>query len=143
MFYEGSRLLIPKHDNLRTRLIAEHHDTSYAGHLGRDQITEFLSRGFYWPSIKQDVEDYVKTCDVYMRNKVVKHPPQPSLLAVTAPAQWHTVVLDFLGPFITNSSSFPDANTCILVFMDKPTKMLRLAACPQQLSRQKGRAPLH
>ena len=138
VFYEGSRLLIPKHDNLRTRLIAEHHDTSYAGHLGRDRTAEFLSRGFYWPSMKQDVEDYVKTCDVCMRNKVVKHPQQPPLLAVTAPARWHTVVLDILGPFITNSPSSPDANTCILVFMDKLTKMLRLAACPQQLSAKKA-----
>ena len=86
VFYEGSRLLIPKDDNLRTRLIAEHHDTAYAGHLGRDRTAEFLSRGFYWPSIKQDVEDYVKTCDVCMRNKVVKHLQQPPLLAVTTPA---------------------------------------------------------
>ena len=138
VFFEGSRLLIPKHPTLRTRLIAEHHDTSYAGHLGRDRTTEFLSRGFYWPSMNQDVKDYVKTCDICMRNKVVKHPAQPPLSSITAPSRWHTVCLDVLGPFITNSPSPPNSNTCILVFMDKLTKMLRLAACPQQLSAEKA-----
>ena len=134
VFYEGSRLLIPKHSDLRTRLIAEHHDTSYAGHLGRDRTAEFLSRGFYWPSLKQDVEEYVKTCDICMRNKIVKHPQGPPLAPITAPSRWHTVCLDILGPFITNSPCPPNANTCVLVFTDKLTKMLRLAACPQQLS---------
>ena len=138
IFYEGSRLLIPKHPTLRTRLIAEHHDTAYAGHLGRDRTTEFLSRGFYWPSLKQDVKDYVKTCDICMRSKVIKHPPQPPLSSTTAPTRWHTVSLDILGPFITNSPAAPQANTCILVFVDKLTKMLRLAACPQQLSAEQA-----
>ena len=138
VFFEGTRLLIPKHPTLRSRLIAEHHDTAYAGHLGRDRTTEFLSRGFYWPSMKQDVKDYVKTCDTCMRNKVVKHPPQPPLSPITAPARWHTVSLDILGPFITNSPSPPDANTCILVFTDKLSKMLRLAPCPQQLSAEQA-----
>ena len=138
LFFEGSRLFIPKHPTLRSRLIAEHHDTSYAGHLGRDRTTEFLSRGFYWPSMNQDVKDYVKTCDICMRNKIVKHPPQPALSPITAPSRWHTVCLDVLGPFITNSPSPPNSNTCILVFMDKLTKMLRLAACPQQLSAEQA-----
>ena len=131
VFFEGIWLLIPKHPTLRTRLVAEHHDTAYAGHLGRERTAEFLSRGFYWPSFRQNVRDYVKTCDICMRNKVIKHPPQPPLSSITAPSRWHTVSLDILGPFITNSPSPPQANTCILVFMDKLTKMLRLATCFQ------------
>lgn len=134
LYFNKSRLVIPKHPVLRTRLIAEHHDSSYSGHLGRDRTTEFLSRGFYWPSLNQDVEDYIKTCDTCMRNKITRHPANPPLVPITAPSRWHTVCLDVLGPFIPNAPTPPGANTCILVFMDKLTKMLRLAACPQQLS---------
>ncbi|KAL8433599.1 hypothetical protein Efla_000743 [Eimeria flavescens] len=65
--------------------------------------------------------------------------PPPSS-PITAPPRWHTVSLDVLGPFITNSPATPGGITCILVFMDKLTKMLRLAACPQQPSAEKAAA---
>ena len=138
LYYDTQRLVIPKYPLLRTRLIAEHHDSAYAGHMGRDRTTAFLSRGFYWPSLTQDVEEYIKTCDACMRNKTTRHPTTISPIPINAPSRWHTVCLDVLGPFATNSPVEPGSDTCVLVFMDKLTKMLRLAACPQQLSAEKA-----
>ncbi|KAL8424412.1 hypothetical protein Efla_001014 [Eimeria flavescens] len=130
VYFCTTRLYIPKHPVLRTRLIAEHCDSSCAGHPGRNRATEFLSCGFCWPSLSQDVKAYVKSCDVCMRNRVTRHSVAPPSSPITAPSRWHTVSLAVLGPFNTNSPATPGGNTCTLVFMDKLTKMLRLASCP-------------
>ncbi|KAL8426014.1 hypothetical protein Efla_001932 [Eimeria flavescens] len=133
-YFCKTRLDIPKYPVLRTRLIAEHPDSCYAGHLGRDKTTEFSSRGFCWPSLSQDVEAYVKSCDICLRNKVTRHPVAPPTNPMTAPSRWHTVSLDVLGPFLTNCPATPGSNICILVFIDKLKKMLHVAASPEQLS---------
>ncbi|KAL8440595.1 hypothetical protein Efla_007206 [Eimeria flavescens] len=101
VYFCKTRLYIPKLPVLRTHLIAEHHDSCYAGNLGRDRTTEFLSRGFYWPSLSQEVEAYVKSCDIRMRNKVAHHPVAPPSSPITAPSRWHTVspVLSTIPPY--------------------------------------------
>ncbi|KAL8425389.1 hypothetical protein Efla_003617 [Eimeria flavescens] len=89
-------------------------------------------------SLSQDVEVYAKSCDICMRNKVTRHPVAPPSSPITVPSRWHTVSLDVLALFISNSPATPGGNTCILVFMDKQKKMLRLAACLQQLSAERA-----
>ncbi|KAL8424433.1 hypothetical protein Efla_001035 [Eimeria flavescens] len=138
LYFCKTRLYIPKHPVLRTRLVAEYHDSCYAGHLESGRTSEFLSLGFYWPSLSQDVEAYVKSCDICMRTKVTRHPIAPPSSPITAQSRWRTGPLDVIGPFITNSSATPGCNTCILVFMDKLTQIIRLAACAQQLSAEKA-----
>ncbi|KAL8439656.1 hypothetical protein Efla_004564 [Eimeria flavescens] len=70
--------------------------------------------------------------------QIMRYPHAPPVASPSSPStstsRLHSVSLDVLGPIITKSLAAPGGNTCILVFMDQLTKMLRLAACPQQLS---------
>ncbi|KAL8439231.1 hypothetical protein Efla_001315 [Eimeria flavescens] len=49
VYFCRTRLYIPKQPLLRTRLIAEHHDSCYAGDLGRDRTTKFSPVGSNGP----------------------------------------------------------------------------------------------
>ncbi|KAM4064779.1 Pol [Hirsutella rhossiliensis] len=48
------RIWVPNHEPLRTRLMQETHDSTLAGHPGRDMLKSLLSRKFYWPGLDSD-----------------------------------------------------------------------------------------
>ena len=56
---------------IRTELISRHHDDPLAGHFGIEKTRELLSRKYYWPTLRRDVEDYVRGCDVCLASKAV------------------------------------------------------------------------
>ena len=64
---------------IRTELISRHHDDPLAGHFGIEKTRELLSRKYYWPTLRRDVEDYVKGCDVCLALKAVRHKPYGDL----------------------------------------------------------------
>ena len=43
-------------------LLFLYHDDPTAGHLGEKKIMDRLKRNFFWPNMRQDIKDYVKTC---------------------------------------------------------------------------------
>ena len=70
---------------IRTELISRHHDDPLAGHFGIDKTRELIGRKYYWPSLRKDVEAYVKGCDVCLALKVVRHKPYSDLQALPIP----------------------------------------------------------
>ena len=57
--YRGS-LYVPDSDELRLRIIQEHHDTALAGQLGWAKTFDPLDRGYYWNEMPKDVDRYVR-----------------------------------------------------------------------------------
>ncbi|KAM4064895.1 transposon Tf2-1 polyprotein [Hirsutella rhossiliensis] len=53
-----ARIWVPNHEPLRTRLMQETHDSTLAGHPGRDMLKSLLSRKFYWPGLDSDVRQF-------------------------------------------------------------------------------------
>ena len=70
---------------IRTELISRHHDDPLAGHFGIDKTRELIGRKYYWPSLRKDVEAYVKGCDVCLALKAVRHKPYDNLQALPVP----------------------------------------------------------
>ena len=54
LFYDGSRLCIPK-GPLQTKLLEEEHDADIAGHQGVEKTYERMHRHYYWPRLSKDV----------------------------------------------------------------------------------------
>jgi hypothetical protein len=42
--------------------LKECHDGLLAGHGGAKRTTSFFKKSYYWPNLKDDAEEYVKTC---------------------------------------------------------------------------------
>ena len=49
---------------VRREFLKETHDTKWVGHPGEKRTLALLTRSFYWPKMKKDVQAYVKTCHV-------------------------------------------------------------------------------
>ena len=54
-------------------LISRHHDNLLAGHFGIKKIQELVARKYYWPTLRHDVDNYVKGCNVCLASKAVQH----------------------------------------------------------------------
>ena len=56
-----------------TEVITQHHNDLLAGHFGIDKTRELIGRKYYWPSLKKDVESYIKSCNICLALKAVQH----------------------------------------------------------------------
>ena len=126
----SKRLYIPS-GPLRAQLISEAHDSIISGHLGRTKTLERLSRTFYWPKMQTTVSDYVKTCPACQVNKPSNRLPLGLLQPLPIPTRrWESVSLDFVMPLPLT----PRGYNAILVFVDRLSKMIRIAACKQTVT---------
>jgi len=54
LLYDGL-IWIPDNNDLRLRILRDHHDAQAAGHPGRARTLELISRNFYWPEQRRYV----------------------------------------------------------------------------------------
>ena len=131
---ENSLIVVPDNDELRRSILAECHDTQYAGHYGKDKTRQAVGRLFWWPSLTKDVAKYVSNCVLCQRNKSRRHKPFGALQPLPVPEKpWHSVTFDF----IVKLPETERKNNSICVFVDKLTKMVHFVACREEIS---GRA---
>jgi hypothetical protein len=67
LWYKQKRLYVPKR-KMRDTILKECHDGPLTGHGGAKRIIIFLKKSYYWPNLKDNVEDYVKTCLTCQQN---------------------------------------------------------------------------
>ena len=69
MLFQGDRLIVPSSSEVRTRILAECHDSTTGCHFGRDKTLDAVKLRFSWDGMSTDVERYVASCDACQRNK--------------------------------------------------------------------------
>ena len=82
---ENSKIVVPDNAELRRSIIADLHDTQYAGHYGKDKTQQAVGRLFWWPSLTKDVAKYVSDCVLCQRNKSRRHRPFGTLQPLPVP----------------------------------------------------------
>jgi len=96
-FTKDGKIAVPKVQSVRDYIISQHHDTIFAGHMGRDKTANLVSRYFAWDGLHKDVAQYVKECPICQTTK-----PSPTgrhgelLLPEISPIPWRTISLDFV-----------------------------------------------
>jgi hypothetical protein len=50
-------------------ILKECHDGPLAGHGGAKCTTTFLKKSYYWPNLKDNAKEYVKTCLICQQNR--------------------------------------------------------------------------
>jgi hypothetical protein len=109
------QLLVPR--TLAKEVIELNHDSIYAAHPGKKKTLEILCIRYYWPKMRQDVENYVREFDNCHRRKQgreyiapleVRHPTYP----------FEITSVDICGPYPLT----PRKNKYLLTFIDHLTK---------------------
>jgi hypothetical protein len=70
LWYKQNRLYVLE-GKMRDTLLKECHDGPLAGHGGAKRITTFVKKSYYWPNLKDCVEEYVKTCLTCQQNRTL------------------------------------------------------------------------
>ena len=76
----NGQILVPddREEEVRSFCVSCCHDPPYIGHLGRDRTLEHMRRYFFWPKMKEDVRNYIESCDNCQRNKAANQKPAGS-----------------------------------------------------------------
>lgn len=90
----GSRIIIPT--SLRPRAIALAHE----GHQGLVKTKQLVREKIWFPGIDKTVEEMIGGCLACQANSI-PNPPTPLKMNELPPEPWHTIHLDFCGPFPT------------------------------------------
>ena len=112
-------------ETIRTELISRHHDDPLAGHFGIEKTRELIARKYYWPTLRHDVEIYVKGCDVCLASKAVRHKPYDDLQSLPIPTyRWKDLSMDFVTGLPVSTDWKGDSYKSILVIVNRLTKMV-------------------
>ena len=123
--YKGNALYIPGDKAVTAQVIRMHHDNPLAGHFGKAKTFELIARKYCWEGMRNDIDEYVKSCAVCQKTKTRRHRPYGELAALPCPDRaWQEISMDFitdLPPSKRNACVY-DA---ILVIVDRYSKMNR------------------
>jgi len=82
---------------MRDIILKECHDGPLAGHGGAKCTITFLKKSYYWPNLKDSVEEYVKTCLVCQQNRTINKKQTRLLQPLPIPeGPWESVSMDFM-----------------------------------------------
>ena len=110
---------------IRSNVISRHYDDLLAGHFGIDKTRELVGRKYYWPSLRKDVENYVRGCDVCLALKALRYKPYGDLQSLPVPThQWKDLSMDFVTSLPLSADWKGDSYNSILVIVDRLTKMV-------------------
>jgi hypothetical protein len=125
LLYYRDKIYVPEYDDLRTKIIRQHHDNPSAGHPGRTKTFELVSRCYCWKGMSSDVRQYVSNCRTCGRIKARRDRHQGLLQPLPIPERsWQHISIDFIT-HLPLSNGF-DA---VLVIVDRLTKMRHYVPC--------------
>ncbi len=122
LYYQGLPY-VPK--VIRSELISRHHDDPLVDHFGIEKTRELIARKYYWPTLQQDVEAYVKGCNVCLASKAVCHKPYGNLQSLPIPThRWKNLSMNFVTDLLISANWKGNSYDLILVIVDWLSKMV-------------------
>lgn len=119
----SSKVFVP--EDKRLDLIREVHDQPAVGHPGIRRTVQMMQRFFEWPSLRADVDRYVRNCHVCKRAKTPRDGTHGQLQPIeSASRPWQDISMDFV-------TGLPESNgfNAILMVVDRFSKMHHYIAC--------------
>jgi hypothetical protein len=105
LLFRDKKLVIPDgHDNLRTRLLRQIHDTTATAHPGKTKMRIFTKRYYWWPTWGDDADRYVANCHECRRSHKPRDKTPGLLHPLPVPLRtWDDLSMDFHSPGSTSN----------------------------------------
>jgi hypothetical protein len=132
-WYKGARIVVPHSVRdasgltLREQVLRLAHDVVGA-HLGIAKTLARISAHYWWPGMREEVENWIMTCTECQRNKPRAGIRRQGLLQVLPIPRnrWDSISMDFITSLPTATET---ANDCILVIVDRFSKLAKFIPC--------------
>jgi transposase InsO family protein len=120
----GPRIVINRHKMKET--LKKTHDHPLSGHQGQETTYLKTAEVFYWPGMKKDVQEYIRTCQICQKRERKKgETPLEPIKKITLP--FYQVSIDVMGPLPITLSD----KRYIVVAIDHFTKWIEARALEQ------------
>ena len=130
LYRRGAAICVPDAAELRTSIIRELHCSPYAGHTGMNRTLVLISRFFFWPDMRTDINNYVRGCVVCQRNKSSPGKPAGKLQPLPVPSGiWEDISMDFIGPLPKTARG----HDFVLNVVDRLSKMAHFLPCKKSI----------
>jgi hypothetical protein len=147
-YYKGTRLYVPRSNDLIRQILEDFHDSPTAGHFGRTKTTTAIKRAFYWKGMDTDIEDYVRSCRACQQNKPSRQKTAGELAPIPIPSRpWAGISTDMITdlPISRSKADFSSAKErdtqtsypaydAILVFIYRFTKAAKFIPCRKDMT---------
>lgn len=116
-------ILLPK--KLRKSVLTEFHDDPISAHLGFFKTFQKINSRFYWPKMRAEVKEYVRTCELCQKRKLPKQKPAGLLQPIPIPeSPFSTIGCDLVGPINRSKTG----KRFIITVTDLTTRYLECSA---------------
>jgi hypothetical protein len=92
-------------DQVKKEVLKKHHNHPIAGHPGIASTYFSIRTHYWWPNMKEWVQQYVKGCGVCQQNKVNMQPQKPPLYPITpkeGATPFSTIAMDWITKLPTS-----------------------------------------
>jgi hypothetical protein len=90
------RLVVPKKEALKRKILDEAHALRYSIHLGSTKMYHDLRQQFWWTRMKRETARYVSECDTCRKVKANYMKPEGLLQLLSVPDwKWDDISMDF------------------------------------------------
>ena len=115
------RIVPPRHR--MKAIIREAHDLPTSGHQGQESTFRKISEIYFWPRMKSDIQDFVKTCQICQKRDRKKG--ETALQPIKKhPKPFYQVGMDVMGPLPMTMSG----KRYIVIAVDHFTKWVEIRA---------------
>jgi hypothetical protein len=116
----GGRLVVPKNEDLKKRILDEAHLSKFSMHPGSTKMYHDLKPLYWWTKMKREIARYVSECDTCQRIKASHLKSAGALQPLSIPLwKWDDISMDFIVR-LPNTSRHHDS---IWVIVDRLTKV--------------------
>jgi len=90
-----NRWFIPNDKVLQRKILEVNHDSRIAGHFGIHKTLERIKANYHWIKLEEDINDYVRSCDICQRDKPSRHKKYGLLAPLEIPYRsWSSISID-------------------------------------------------
>ena len=123
---EQPRVVIPS--TLVHTVLMNYHELPFTAHQGVSRTVRFISRKYWWETLREDVSKFIKECEACAKTKTGRRIVAPLGDALTAQEFLDVVSLDIVGPLPVTEKG----NKYLLTFVDHFTCFCEAIPTAQQ-----------
>jgi len=111
------------------KILQKFHEQPTGGHLGMNRTFERIKLYTSWQGMKEEIEEYIKHCDICQKNKITQRITKLSLQITDTPeVVLQNCSMDIVGPL---TQTF-EGNIYLLTFQDELSKYTMAVPIPRQ-----------
>ena len=140
LLMKGSWLWVADKGQLQLEFIKEIHDQSAVGHPGTERTLEMTQRHYYWPGIKEMIQQFICNCHVCKQAKAARDTYHSLLQPLPVPEQaWMDIIMDFVVG-LPKCKVYRQIYDAILMVIDWLSKERHYISCFEEDERTSAKA---